>query len=134
MNKFLIILLFVIGKQASSQLVVSIDSLSGFSCFDSISELNVWRKHKIYFPDSTVKEDIRFRIWGDGCILNHDTLGERRKCFYKFQRQTYFETDKIEEKEGVYGWYNNSSAKSIYHQMIYNKKGRLLYVQKVKRK
>jgi len=133
MLKITIIVLLVISKQASCQLNKSIDSLSGFSCFDTITELGVWRVKKVYFSDSSVKEDIRFRIWGDGCGIG-SASGVNKKCFYKFQRQTYFEQKKIEEKEGAYGWCDKSTTKSIYHQMIYNKKGKLLFVQKIKHK
>ena len=134
MKKWIVIMILLIGKQMFCQTLVSIDSLSGFSCFDSITEINVWRTHKIYFSDSTIKEDVRFRIWGNGCPLVNSSIKQEGKCFYKFQRQTYFELDQIEEKEGGYGWFDGNLSKTIYHQMIYNRKGKLLFVQKVKRR
>ena len=134
MKGCLIILLLVLANLSYSQRVVSIDSLSGFTCFDTISEFNVWRVKNTYFPDSTMKEEVRFRVWGVGCIQNPEMQKPDKKCFYKFQRQTYFGINQIEEKEEISGWYVGSESESIYHQYFYNKKGKLLYVQKVKQK
>ena len=113
-----------------SQQRVSLDSISGFECFDSISEIGVWRTHETYFLDSSLKEEFRFRIWGDGCSYLVNGLTGNKKCFYKYQRQSFFKGKKIQEKQGAYGWVSKNDSKKIHHLMVYNEKGKLLFVEK----
>ncbi len=126
---FLSLLISYLGFSRAQERPLSLDSLSGFTCFDTITVPLEWHSLKVYYPDSTLLEDIRFRIWGDGC--QQDQSG---KCFYRFQRQTFFENGKIQEKEGGYGWIDPKSSKSIYQLLVYNRKGKLMYVEKKKKK
>lgn len=130
MRKWLFIFFYLFSSsEVFSQERLSIDSLCGLTCFDSITELTTWKSYKEYFPDSTVKEDVRFRIWGDGCGLS-PTNGQ--KCFFKYQRQSYFQKGTIQEKEGIYGWITLVDTKMMYQLFVYNEKGKLLFVEKKK--
>jgi len=113
---------------------VSIDSLSGFNCFDTVSALNVWRKHDELYPTGNMRNQIQFKIWGKGCLAEkiEDEVGT--KCFFKYQRQSFSVKGAIIEKEGMYGWIEKKQVKMIHHTMIYNEKGKLLFVEKKKMK
>jgi len=126
----LVILSCAINAQGVIRQGALLDSITEEHYFDTISKLDHWYQVDRYYPDTNKLEQTKIKVWGAGCVVSSLPKSEKQKCHFILMRQGFDPEGKINKKQRIDGWISDEDQWFKFQKRFYNKKGRLMYVEK----
>lgn len=108
-----------------------IDDYGAFNGFDTLDILKTWQYQREYYGKDSVKYEVRYKMWGKGCI-DVSNVESSKKCRFYIQEQLWRKDGSLEWKHGIWGHRVGRQVKESQVFYWYVKSGKL--AQKTRKK
>ncbi|MBL4704811.1 MAG: hypothetical protein JKY54_09835 [Flavobacteriales bacterium] len=112
MRLAVIILFSIFAFHSAAQ---RIPQCSDFNGFDTLNVLKTWQYSKEYYSKDTIRYEVRYKLWGKGCLVGVSSV-KPKKCKFYIQEQLWRKDGSLEWKHGIWG---HRSGKQVNEQQLF---------------